>query len=239
MKKISLVFAYIYIIPTLFIDITGQIYQFIYFNVHDIPKVKRSDYVKEVHQTVHTKNRGINGVLFRYVFGIMSWVKSLVCQTEIFSCAIKHWHPTFHQNHQKNFYSAKLFDNDPKNDPAGESGDEIVGKISTLIVQKDKKYKVRSMFLNLFSLIAISGMIIPIVFCDIGLSLMYHTYFTLSGLKHKVPRKKYIIIDRWKLPKLKWFHRYSCLYCEYANGLAAWAYDMTKLFGEEHGFLTK
>jgi hypothetical protein len=58
-------------------------------------------------------------------------------------------------------------------------------------------------------------------------------------LKKEVPRKKYIIIDRWRLPKLKWFHRYSCLYCEYANGLAAWAYDMTKLFGERQGFIAK
>jgi len=38
-----------------------------------------------------------------------------------------------------------------------------------------------------------------------------------------IQRHKYVILDRYKLGKLSYAQRFNCLYCEYANGLVAYA----------------
>lgn len=65
------------------------------------------------------------------------------------------------------------------------------------------------------------GMIVPLIFCDICIELYHRVCFPLYGMPI-VKRSKYIIIDRHKLSYLSFWQKIGCVYCGYANGLAAY-----------------
>ena len=64
-------------------------------------------------------------------------------------------------------------------------------------------------------------MIFPVVMIDILLFLFQSIVFPLLDLE-KVPRSEFVVIDRHKLQYLNIFEKLGCVYCSYANGVAAY-----------------
>ncbi len=100
------------IIPVTITDLWLGFYQFIYFGVHAIPKISRSEYV--VVDRHHLKKltfwQKLNCAYCGYANGVINWAKAIAAQTEIYSCAIKHWHPAKGQEgHEKGYYSYRTF----------------------------------------------------------------------------------------------------------------------------------
>ena len=90
-----------------------------------------------------------------------------------------------------------------------------------VIMQKGKRYTSRPLLLRALSALLITSMIIPLVFADVCCSIYHALYFRLHGIP-LVPRSQYIVIDRHRLKKLNWIQRWTCVYCDYANGMVAW-----------------
>lgn len=67
----------------------------------------------------------------------------------------------------------------------------------------------------------IYAVFIPLVLLDLVVEIYHHVCFPLYGLK-LVSRRNYIFIDYGQLKHLAWFHKINCMYCGYANGLAAY-----------------
>lgn len=67
----------------------------------------------------------------------------------------------------------------------------------------------------------IYGLFIPLVVMDVLVEIYQNVCFRLYGLE-RLKRKRYIFIDYGQLKQLGWFHKINCIYCGYANGLAAY-----------------
>ena len=72
----------------------------------------------------------------------------------------------------------------------------------------------------------IYAMVIPLVFLDFWVTFYQATCFPIYRIE-KVKRSDYIVYDRQLLEYLNWFERFHCTYCEYANGLLAYAAEIT------------
>lgn len=68
----------------------------------------------------------------------------------------------------------------------------------------------------------IYALVIPLSFLDLWVTLFQATCFPIYGIA-KVRRDDYLVFDRQHLEFLNWFERFHCTYCEYANGLLAYA----------------
>ena len=71
----------------------------------------------------------------------------------------------------------------------------------------------------------IYGMIIPIAFIDVTITLYQHICFRLYAIT-RVKRSKYIIMDRHQLAYLNGIEKFNCLYCGYGNGVIAYAREV-------------
>ena len=78
---------------------------------------------------------------------------------------------------------------------------------------------------NLLSAPIIYSMIIPFVILDLSMTLYQGICFSLYRIK-KVKRTHYIVIDRHKLRHLNSIERFNCVYCEYGNGVIAYAREI-------------
>ncbi len=72
----------------------------------------------------------------------------------------------------------------------------------------------------------IYSLIIPMVVLDVFVTIYQALCFPVYGIG-KVQRGDYIVIDRQQLGYLNWFERFHCTYCAYANGLVAYAAEIT------------
>jgi hypothetical protein len=63
----------------------------------------------------------------------------------------------------------------------------------------------------------IYGMIIPIAFIDLTITLYQHICFRLYDIT-RVNRGKYIVLDRHQLAYLNGIEKFNCLYCSYGDG---------------------
>jgi hypothetical protein len=90
-----------------------------------------------------------------------------------------------------------------------------------LVVQKGKKLRDKNIVFKLIVTLMIWFGIVPIVIMDLYTILYQEIYFTIQGIP-KIDRKKYLTLDRWDLSKLNFSQKISCIYCGYANGIAAW-----------------
>ncbi len=118
-KEVGIVgttFAAIFILgmffPIALADITAQLYQFVYFGIHNIPKIERKKYIviDRAHLSKLNWIQRFSCVYCGYANGVISWMHDLGAQTEIYSCAIKHWHPAKGQeNTQKNYFAHRTF----------------------------------------------------------------------------------------------------------------------------------
>jgi hypothetical protein len=80
-----------------------------------------------------------------------------------------------------------------------------------------------------FSLIVapvIYSLALPLLLLDAWLWLYQAACFPVYGIK-KVDRSKYILLDRRHLRYLNWLESFNCDYCGYANGLIAYAREVS------------
>ncbi len=72
----------------------------------------------------------------------------------------------------------------------------------------------------------IYALIIPLSLLDLSVTLYQALCFPIYRIE-KVRRSDYLVFDRSQLEFLNWFERFHCTYCEYANGLLAYAREIT------------
>lgn len=72
---------------------------------------------------------------------------------------------------------------------------------------------------------AIYGLMIPVVFLDLFCTLYQAVCFPVYKIP-KVTRSKYLSLDRKKLSYLTLVQKLNCLYCDYANGVLAYATEV-------------
>ena len=63
--------------------------------------------------------------------------------------------------------------------------------------------------------------IVPLLLLDLTLALYQAVCFPVYGIP-KARRGDYMVFDRGDLPYLNALEKLHCMYCSYANGLAAW-----------------
>jgi len=80
--------------------------------------------------------------------------------------------------------------------------------------------------LNLLAVPVIYSMIVPIVVLDAWITVYQRICFPLFGIA-RVTRGEFIVIDRHKLPYLNGIEKLHCVYCGYANGVFAYAREIT------------
>jgi hypothetical protein len=85
---------------------------------------------------------------------------------------------------------------------------------------------VASSLRNALSAPFVYGMVFPMLLYDASLTIYQASCFRLYGIK-RVDRSKYILIDRHHLGYLNILERLHCVYCGYANGLIAYATEIT------------
>lgn len=90
-----------------------------------------------------------------------------------------------------------------------------------LIIQKGKRMRMRP-WLMPFGLIAIYSMVIPVVLLDLWISVYQFVYFNINGIP-MIKKSDYISFERWDLKRLNILQKINCFYCEYVNGVLAWA----------------
>ncbi|MFM0136296.1 hypothetical protein [Caballeronia grimmiae] len=71
----------------------------------------------------------------------------------------------------------------------------------------------------------IYGLILPLALLDICISVYQAICFPIYGIA-KARRADYVVMDRWQLGYLNLMERFHCAYCEYANGLVAYATEI-------------
>ncbi|MDH4285657.1 MAG: hypothetical protein OEV35_10105 [Gallionellaceae bacterium] len=79
---------------------------------------------------------------------------------------------------------------------------------------------------NLLTIPIIYSMIFPLVFFDLCVTFYQLTCFTVYGIP-KVRRSDYIAIDHQHLAYLNIIEKFHCIYCSYANGMIAYAREIT------------
>jgi hypothetical protein len=67
--------------------------------------------------------------------------------------------------------------------------------------------------------------IFPVVFMDVAASFYQFVCFPIYGIP-KVRRADYIVMDRGRLRYLNSIEKFNCMYCEYVNGLIAYAQEI-------------
>ena len=91
-SPIAAISAYICILPLILTDIFVTQFQWIYFGLHDIPRIKRRDYFAYDRYLLSKLNpvQKLNCYYCEYANGVIAYTKAVVNQMEIYSCAIKH-----------------------------------------------------------------------------------------------------------------------------------------------------
>jgi hypothetical protein len=99
-----------------------------------------------------------------------------------------------------------------------------------VIHAKFKKHWIRFLWdAPRFSLIlapVIYSLIVPLVLFDAWLWAYQGLCFPVYGIK-KAVRSDYVVLDRGNLQYLNWIERVNCDYCSYANGLIAFAREVS------------
>lgn len=83
----------------------------------------------------------------------------------------------------------------------------------------------RSQLRNILSAPFIYAMFLPFVLLDLFITVYQAVCFRLYRIP-RVPRSRYIIVDRHKLFYLNSIQQLNCVYCGYANGLIAYVREI-------------
>jgi hypothetical protein len=108
---LAVVTIYLMIIPIVILDACVTVYQWIYFTAMRIPKLKKSQFVVMERWDLSklTFWQKINCVYCEYANGILAFAKAVGNQTEIYSCAIKHYHALKGHEYERPYHSAEKF----------------------------------------------------------------------------------------------------------------------------------
>jgi hypothetical protein len=79
---------------------------------------------------------------------------------------------------------------------------------------------------RLLSVPFIYSLAVPFVLLDGAIWVYQAVCFPLYGIA-RVRRRDYFVADRARLPYLDWLGKVNCTYCSYANGLLAYATEIT------------
>lgn len=90
-----------------------------------------------------------------------------------------------------------------------------------LIAQREKKLRKAPLLLQIIASIIIYLIAIPMILMHVSLFLYQEIYFHIYDIP-KVRFRDYITFDRGILKNLNMLQRLNCMYCAYANALAAW-----------------
>lgn len=93
LQLISAVLMYGLLFLFMFADLVASFFQFVYFNSFKIPKVKRAEYIIVFDRTKLSKLNPMQKIACAYcgyANGVISYIKAILVQVEIYSCAIKH-----------------------------------------------------------------------------------------------------------------------------------------------------
>jgi hypothetical protein len=66
---------------------------------------------------------------------------------------------------------------------------------------------------------------IPFLLLDLWVTAFQWICFPIYGVA-RVPRRRYFVFDRHRLPYLNWLERAHCVYCSYANGVIAYVREV-------------
>ena len=111
LQLIASVVIYGIAIPMVLTHLSFFLYQEIYFGIYGIPKIRFRDYMTFDHGILKNLNivQRLNCVYCAYANAFAAWLKAIVNQTEVYSCAIKSHTQKLGQEHQKEFYEYKDF----------------------------------------------------------------------------------------------------------------------------------
>ena len=94
--------------------------------------------------------------------------------------------------------------------------------MNLLVPQKHLHPKLKINFLlGIVASFTITFMFFFFVLADVVIWLYQAIYFSINEIP-KIKRSTYVIIKRHRLEKLNWAQKWSCAYCEYANGIILW-----------------
>jgi len=79
---------------------------------------------------------------------------------------------------------------------------------------------------NVVSAPIIYSMIVPLFLLDLSMTIYQRLCFPLYGVP-RVARSRYVVIDRHRLHYLNLIEKLNCVYCGYANGVIAYAREIT------------
>jgi len=88
------------------------------------------------------------------------------------------------------------------------------------------RYLSEAPLVHILSARFIYGMIVPLVILDLSVTAYQHLCFRIYGIP-LVCRAHHLVIDRHHLAYLNAFEKLNCVYCGYANGLIAYAREIT------------
>lgn len=80
----------------------------------------------------------------------------------------------------------------------------------------------RGLLLQLVAFIAIWSTLPAVILIHLSIWIYQHIYFTIFDIP-KASIGEYIFFDRNRLRKLNIARKMGCMYCAYANGIAAWS----------------
>lgn len=83
------------------------------------------------------------------------------------------------------------------------------------------KFIKEASLLHIITAPVIYSMIAPVIFVDVAVTIYQIICFPVYRVK-KVPRSDFIVIDRHHLSYLNAIEKINCVYCGYANGVAAY-----------------
>ncbi len=78
---------------------------------------------------------------------------------------------------------------------------------------------------SVLSIPFIYGMVIPLAFLDVTVTLYQHICFRLYNIA-RVDRSRYVVIDRHQLAYLNGIEKFNCMYCGYGNGVIAYTREI-------------
>lgn len=71
----------------------------------------------------------------------------------------------------------------------------------------------------------IYSVIIPLAMLDVFITVYQHICFRVYNIP-RVKRGEYVVMDRKYLSYLNWIEKLNCIYCEYGNGVLAYASEV-------------
>lgn len=94
-----------------------------------------------------------------------------------------------------------------------------------LLRMKVLKFLRESNIMTVVTAPIIYSLIVPAVLTDVFITFYQHICFRVYGIP-MVRRGEYVVMDRKYLQYLNWIEKLNCIYCEYGNGVIAYAREV-------------